>query len=172
VHKTTDYLIIGKVSRSFGIGGEIKLVPITDRGERFKELEYLYVREGDGYRGLRIERTRIAGDKVILKLEGVSTREEADQLRHQLLYVDREHAAELEEDSYYYYDILGCTVETTTGENLGVVRDIQNFGSCDIYFVQRTDGEEMLIPAIRDVIADMDLSRKRIVIEPVDGLLE
>lgn len=172
VDNASDYLIIGKAVRPFGVRGEVKLLPITDRPERFKELEYLYIQRENRFRKVRIERARVSGKGVILKLEGLDTREQADLMRNRLVYVDREHAAALDEASFYYYDILGCMVATREGEELGTVEDIRNFGSCDIYVVRRQGGEELLVPAIRDVITSIDVPRKRIEIVLVEGLLE
>lgn len=170
--ETTDYLIIGKVIRPFGIRGEVHVHPITDHAGRFTEVDHLHLRGGVVPRTLRIERARISGNRVILKVEGVDTRDQAERLRERLLYVDREHAAELAEGSYYYYDLLGCRVVTGEGEELGTVEDIQNFGSCDVYFVRGSGGRELALPAIRQVIRSIDLSRKRIEIDTVEGLLE
>lgn len=168
-----DYLIIGKVLRPFGIRGEAKVLPITDDASRFRHIGYVYLKDGTGFYRNTVEQVRVSRNQVILKLEAVSSRDEAEALRDRLLYIDREHAAPLDGSSHYYFDIQGCTVRTMEGEVLGTVYDIQNAGSCDVYVV-RTEGpygKEILIPAVHDVIRNIDTKNKEIRIEVIDGLL-
>ncbi len=168
-----DYLIIGKVLRPFGIHGEIKVLPITDRLDRFKDLEFIFLKRDRSFIKIDIEDVRLMRGYAQLKLRGYDERNDADKLRGELLYIDRENAARIEKDSYYYYDILGCSVITQEGEPLGMVFDIQNAGSSDVYFVRPRNSEsrEFLIPAISDVVKEIDVAKKEIVIQLVDGLV-
>jgi 16S rRNA processing protein RimM len=170
--KDTDYLIIGKITRAFGIRGEVKVLPITDSVRRFEELEVVFLSTGNGFRPLAVDHARTAGSSAVLKLSGIDSRDAAEQLQDELLYVDRMHAAELEKGSCYFYDLLGCTVTITDGTIVGTVQDIRNFGSCDLYFVRRPDGSEVILPAVKDVVESIDLDTKNIVIRPVEGLLD
>ena len=95
-----------------------------------------------------------------------------EPFREKLFYVTRRQAIELDEGSYYYYDILNCTVKGLNGEIIGKVFDIQNAGSCDVYFVRSLyEKQEYQIPAISDVIKSIDISQKEIVIDVIDGLM-
>ena len=92
-------------------------------------------------------------------------------LRGELLYIDRAHAAKIDSSRYYYYDLCGCTVKTIHGELLGTIHDILNTGSCDVYFVETNNREgDLLIPAIGDVIKKIDVERKEITVDLVEGL--
>jgi 16S rRNA processing protein RimM len=171
-----DYLVIGRIVRPFGIRGELKVIPLTDNAERFICLDFCYVMEpgnGPQFHRCDIEQARLSGQFVILKLHDVDTRTDAEKLRDVTIYIDREHAATIDDESHYYYDIEGCTVKTVKGEIMGTVVDIQNAGSCDVYCVRRSESsnDELLIPAVRDVIKSIDIQRKEILIEIVEGLL-
>ncbi len=170
-----DYLIVGRVMKPFGVRGEVKVQPITDRAERFNDLSIVFIKKGEEYIKVEIERVRLHGNHVCLKPAASSSRDDAAVLTGELLYVDREHAAPIEEGSHYFYDLFGCTVKTTGGEVLGTLREIQNAGSCDVYVVRSSAengaGDEILIPAIAEVVKSIDVKAKEIVIEPMEGLL-
>jgi 16S rRNA processing protein RimM len=173
VNDYSDYLIIGKVLRPFGIKGETKVLPITDDAVRFRDVGHVFLKDGSGYRRSAVEQVKMSGNRVILKLASVSSRDEAEALRNRLLYIDRQHAAPLDESSHYYYDILGCTVKSVQGQVIGRVHDIQNAGSCDVYVVkaeQPSEGE-ILVPAVHDVVKKIDTKNREIHIEIIDGLL-
>jgi 16S rRNA processing protein RimM len=170
----TDYMIVGRVMKPFGVRGEVKVKPITDRAERFHDLSFVFIKKGEGYKKMEIECCRLHGDHVCLKPAEFSSRDDAAALAGELLYIDREHAARIEEGSHYCYDLVGCSVRTTGGRILGVLREIQNAGSCDVYVVN-TGAEngsrgELLIPAISEVVKKIDVKAKEIVIEPLEGL--
>ncbi len=170
----TDYLIIGKVLRPFGVRGEIKVLPITDRPDRFKDLGFVFLKKQDNnFLKIGIEAVRLLRGYAHLKLEGYDERNKADTLRGKYLYIDRENAVRLEKESYYYCDIVGCSVITKEGNLFGTVFDIQNAGSSDVYFVRPRNSKsgELLIPAISDVVKEIDIVNKVIVIEMVDGLV-
>ncbi len=167
----SEYFIVGKILKPFGLKGEVKVLPITDDPARYGDLEFVFLKKGDSYMRVGVEGAFLHGGYVRLKLEGCRTREDGDKLRNRVLYIDRPNAAALEEGSYYYYDLLGCRVRTGDGEELGTVEDIRNSGSCDVYVVRSVSGEEYLIPAIRDVIHEIDVQEKKIIINVIDGLL-
>jgi len=173
MQKKDDYLIVGRITKPSGIKGEVKVLPITDGPGRYRKLSAVYIESGGTYRKLAIEKTRVNGGRVVLKFSGCSSIEDAELLRDELLFVTRKKAVKIPKGSYYYYDILGCTVTTLEGAVVGEVYDIQNAGSCDVYCV-RSPGErsrEFMIPAIRDVVKKIDVGEKKIVIETLEGLL-
>ncbi|UCB44348.1 MAG: 16S rRNA processing protein RimM [Spirochaetota bacterium] len=168
----TDYLIIGRVLRPFGLKGELKLLPITDHIKRFINIKEVYLQEEKDFRSVEVEGTRITDRYVFIKLKNFDSKTEVEPLRDNLLYVTRGQASPLEEGSYYYYDILNCTVKSVNGEFIGKVFDIQNAGSCDVYFVRSSsEKQEYRIPAVSDVIKRIDISQKEIIIDVIDGLM-
>lgn len=173
MHGNTDFLIIGRIVRPFGMKGEVKLLPTTDHIDRFQGIDFVYLNRTGQYEKVEVENARIVKNAVILKLVNVATRDDAEKLRSSTVYIDREHAAPIDDSSHYYYDILGCTVKTMQGDIIGKVFDIQNAGSCDVYCVrpQNSPDGEVLIPAVRDIVKNIDTIKKEIRIEAVDGLL-
>jgi len=169
-----DYLIIGKIVKPFGIKGELKIIPITDRLDRFKKLNVIFLKDQCSFKKKEVEGTKVCKDYVLLKLKNIDSIDDAESLRNEILYVDRNNAAEIDEGSYYYYDLVGCKVVTTDQELIGELVDIQNTGSSDIYLIRSAKDKkrEYLIPAVSDVIKKIDLNEKRIIIEVLDGLLD
>lgn len=168
-----DYLVIGKVLRPFGLKGEVKLEPITGDINRFQRLEFIFIEKESTFQKIHVEGVRISPNVVHLKLRDYNTRDDAERLRDQYIYIDRPNAIEIDDSSYYYYDIMGCEVRTLEGNVIGVIHDIQNAGSCDVYVV-RSEGpgnKEHLIPAVRDVVKEIRIDRKEIIIDVIDGLL-
>jgi len=166
-----EYLIIGKVLKPFGREGEIKILPITDDINRFKDIKYIYISKYGHYIKLDVEKVRIANKHVLLRVKGYLTIDDAEKLRGKYLYIDRENAVSLKKGSYYYYDLWKCKVVTDSGDEIGIVEDIQNAGSCDVYVVRSFSNDETIyIPAISDVVKKIDIKSKKIEIKVIDGL--
>ncbi len=164
------YLIVGRVLGGRGLSGEIKVEIMTDFPDRFHSLSRVYL--GEEARPYTVEKVRLRQDnrQVFLKLKGCSDRDAAQKLRGQLVQIPIEEAMPLGEDQYYIYQILGLIACTTEGERLGVVREVLFTGSNEVYVVQ--DGErEILIPALEDVVLEVDLEKKQLVVELPAGLI-
>jgi len=116
-----------------------------------------------------VERARLVRGAVVLKLSDVASRDEADRLRGQTLYVPDSEAVPLDEGSYFWYQIIGLRVLTTDGEELGRIDEIIATGSNDVYVV-RSGKQELLVPAIRDVVQRVDLERGIVTVELMEGL--
>lgn len=162
----TATVVAGRILSSQGTNGELKVEPWTDFPERFAPGKRLYV----GERCLAIEGIREHKGRLILKLETVNTRQEAQALQGKLLEIRRCELPPLPEGDYYWFQIIGLEVWTTTGELVGEIVDIIRTPSNDVYAV-RGAGREVLIPAIEDVIQDVDVAGGRIVVEAIEGLL-
>ena len=108
---------------------------------------------------------------VILKLKGIETVEEAEKLRNCYLKIDRKDAIKLEEGQYFIADLLGLDVFLDTGEKLGILDDIFNNGSTDIYVVKNELGKQFLLPYIDEVIKNIDLENEKIIVHIIDGLI-
>ena len=108
---------------------------------------------------------------VILKLEGIDNIDEAEKYRNFYIKINRKDAIELPDDSYFIVDILQCEVFTDANEHLGKVVDVFSTGSNDVYTVKTEEGKEILLPAIEDVIKEVDIANKKIVVHLLDGLI-
>ena len=167
----TEWATIGKVVALFGVRGELKVRLLTDIPNRFAELESVHV--GPDHTLQRIQGIRpYKGEMIVLKLEGIDDANAAEALRNQDLSIPLSNLAKLPPDSYYQHDILGLQVITLDGRNLGTIVDIIVTGSNDVYSIKTPGGSQLLIPAIKDVIKQIDLIRHTMHIDPLPGLLD
>jgi len=163
--RVPHYLVVGKVVAPWGTRGELKVAILTDFPDRFRELKRVYL----GDRSLMVEGHRRLGRWVILRLEGCADRNSAEKLRGELVQIPLEEAVPLSEDEYYIYQIVGLEVWTKEGEHLGRVSEVLFTGANEVYVVEGGQGE-ILLPAIEDVIKEVDLEGGRLVVEPLEGM--
>ncbi len=166
------YLEIGQIVNTFGIKGQVKIVPFTDDITRFDELKEIYVEKKNELKLFQIEQVNYKKNMVILKLKGIETVEEAEKLRNCYLKIDRKDAKKLPKDTYFIVDLLGLDVYTDEGKLLGKVDDIYNAGSSDIYVVKDELGKQILFPAIKDVLKEVDLENQKIIVHLIKGLVD
>jgi 16S rRNA processing protein RimM len=167
----TEWATIGQVVALFGVRGELKVRSLTDIPNRFQQLETIYL--STEHRGYKIERVRpYKGEMIILKLVGIDNANAAEPLCRQSLLIPLNQLAKLPPDSYYQHDILGLHVLTLAGRELGPIVDIIETGSNDVYVIRDSSGKQVLIPATKEVIKQVDLVRHTMYIEPLPGLLE
>lgn len=166
------YLGIGQIVNTFGIKGQVKIVPFTDDITRFDELKEIYVEKKNELKLFQIEQVNYKKNMVILKLKGIETVEEAEKLRNCYLKIDRKDAKKLPKDTYFIVDLLGLDVYTDEGKLLGKVDDIYNAGSSDIYVVKDELGKQILLPAIKDVLKEVDLENQKIIVHLIKGLVD
>ena len=164
-------LEIGQIVNTHGIKGEIKITPFTNDITRFDDLEEVYVKSKIESKLYKVEGVRYHKNMVLLKLEGINTPEQADLLRNAYLEVDRENAVPLKEGTYYIVDLIGLEVYTDEGKLLGKVDDIYNTGANDIYVIKDELGKQVLLPGIKDVIKNVDLEGKKIIVHLIPGLI-
>ena len=163
-------LEIGQIVNTFGIKGEVKVVPFTDDIKRFDYLEKVYVKIRKESKLYKVENARYHKNMVLLKLEGIQNPEDAEMLKNAFLEIDREDAIPLEEGTYFIADLLGLEVYTDEGKLLGKVEDIYNTGANDIYVVKDELGKQILLPGIEEVIKEVKLE-DRIIVHLIPGLI-
>lgn len=167
----TKYLEIGQIVNTFGIKGMVKVKPFTDDMTRFDELKKIYVQNKTGKKEYEIEEVKYHKQMVLIKFKGIETPEEADVLRESYLIINREDLKPLEEGTYYIVDLIGCEVYTDEGVLLGTLFDIFNTGSNDIYEVKDELGKQILLPAIADVVKEIDVENRKITVHLIEGLM-
>jgi len=166
-----EWATIGKVVALFGVHGELKVRLLTDIPNRFAELDAVYA--STDHKRYSIEGVRpYKGEMVVLKLEGIDTANAAETLRNVDLQIPLSDLAKLPPDSYYQHDILGLSVSTLAGQSLGTIVDILVTGSNDVYVIKTASGRQVLIPAVKQVIKQIDLLRHTMHIDPLPGLLD
>ena len=167
----TKYLEIGQIVNTFGIKGMVKVKPFTENVRRFDKLEKVYINNKKGIKEYSIEEVKYHKDMVLIKFKGIENPEQANLLRESYLIVDKEKEEPLEEGTYYIVDMIGLEVYTEEGELLGKLEDIFNTGSNDIYVVKNELGEQILLPAISEVIRKIDMENKKIIVHLISGLV-
>lgn len=167
-----EYLEIGQIVNTFGIKGMVKVVPFTDDINRFDKLTSVLVELNHQKIEYEIVQVIYHKNMVCLKFKGIDQIEQAERLRNGVLKVHRKDGAKKEEDSYYIVDLLGLPVYSDEGNELGVLEDIYNTGSNDIYVVKNKLGKQLLLPAISDVIKNIDLEQGKITVHLMKGLAE
>ena len=165
-----DFLEIGQIVNTFGIKGMVKIKPFTDDIRRFDDLKKVYIENNKSRKEYEIEEVKYHKEMVLIKFKGVETVEQAELLRNYYLKVKREDEPELDDGTFYIVDLLGLEVYSDEGNLLGKLEDIYNTGSNDIYVVKNELGKQLLLPAISDVIKDINLDEKRIVVHILNGL--
>jgi len=166
-----EFIIIGKVVSTQGNKGEVNVLPLTDSIERFNNLATVFLRSENNQIILNIEKIRIQKGMVILKVKDIENIEEAKTIVGSFLEVERKNAVKLAKDTYFIFEIIGLEVYTEDNVFLGKVEDVISTGSNDVYIVKEKNKEELFIPAIHEVIKNVNLEKKRITINMVDGLI-
>ena len=167
-----NLVTIGKIERPFGVRGEFKVRSLSDVPGRLDQLKQIQVLRPTGQMVDRIvTRVRRAGSTYIMGLEGVTTPEEAGMLRGGLIQVPRSPATMLSADVYFECDLIGMTVENERGEEVGVLETILEIPDNHL-FVVRKGTEEVLIPAAKNFVTSVDLTRRRMMVRGIEDLVE
>lgn len=151
------YLMIGEITKPQGVHGELKLRPVTCDPSRFEDLELAYLKEGEAYRPVRISVRRAGADAVFFRMEGVETRNDAEEMRGKQLYIDRAHAVALDDDSTFLCDLVGLRGVLSDGGELGELTEVMQPGGNDVYVFATPKGE-VLVPALKSVVLKVDLA--------------
>ena len=171
-----QFLRIGKIIGAHGLHGRLKILAITDIRDRFKIGSYIYLKVRDEYNRNRIlDFIEQKGRQCLIVLEGISNREGALTLKGIEVFIEKDEAEKtrhlLGEDTYYYYDIIGCSVYLR-GELFGRVTDILEAGAGEILVIEDSSGKEFLIPFVHSMVDTRELFNRKIYIYPIEGLIE
>ena len=161
-----DHVVVGRVLGAWGRHGEFKLQLHTDFPERFASGAVVFLNGAP----VTVQRSRPYKTGLLVKLWGVSGRGAAARLRDVYLTVPSAELPELEDSTFYHFEIVGMEVRNAEGEPLGHVREILETGSNDVYVVQRESARDLLVPAIADVVLDVDVGAGRMTVELPEGL--
>lgn len=166
-----QYLEIGQIVNTFGIKGQVKVVPFTDDITQFDTLKQIYIEKRKNLELFEIEKSNYHKNMIILKLKGIDTPEQAESLRNCYIKINRKDARKLPEGTYFIVDLIGLDVYTDEEKLLGTLEDIYNAGSSDIYVVRTSEGKQILLPAIKDVIKKVDIENKKVIVHIIEGLI-
>ncbi len=163
----------GKVIRTHGIKGEIRIFPYSSGFHNFEYLDRMFFGGVDGEEPVEftVENKRIHKRSLIIKLEGIDTPEMAENLVGRPVYLDKNYLSETDEDEYYWFDLIGLDVITPKGETVGIVVNIMETSAHDILIVKSGE-DEYLVPVNDKFIKKIDIENSEITINPVEGLID
>ena len=165
-------LRVGVISSTHGVRGEVKVYPTTDDVNRFKKLKKVVLDTGREYIDLEISGVKFFKNMVILKFKGIDNINDIEKYKGKDLLVHREDAVELEENENYVADLIDLKVVTDDGKVLGYLTEVMETGANDVYVVEDENGEELLLPAIRECILDVDLDEEVMTVHILSGLFD
>ena len=165
-----QFLQVGVISSTHGIRGEVKVFPTTDDPMRFKKLKKVFLDTGRERLELEVQSVRFFKQFAIVKFKGIDNINDIEKYKGKGIFVPREDAVPLDEDEYYIADLIGMEVFTEDG-HFGVVRDVMETGANEVYIVESDEHGEVLIPAIRQCVLDVNVEEKKMKIRLMDGLI-
>ncbi|WP_085992411.1 ribosome maturation factor RimM [Oceanobacillus senegalensis] len=164
---------VGKIINTHGIRGEVKVLRISDFDDRFEKGNILFLeKDNDEKLELKIDGYRLHKGYDLLHFEGYNNINDVEHFKGLYLTITEDQLTELEEHEYYYHEIIGCEVYTTENQNLGIVKEILTPGANDVWVVKRHNEKDLLVPYIEDVVKSVNIEEQKIIIEPMEGLLD
>lgn len=167
-----EMLRVGVITSTHGLLGEVKVFPTTDDMTRFKELKKVFVDLGREQLELNIASVRFFKNLVILKFKEYGNINEVERLLKKDLLITRDQAVPLAENENFICDMIGLNVVTDDNIEIGSLKDILQTGANDVYIVETKEGKEVLIPAIKQCVLDVNLDEKKVTVHLLEGMLE
>ncbi len=168
----TDRLKVGVVTSVHGIKGEVKVFPTTDDSRRFKKLKQVYLDTGKEMLPLEIEGVKFFKQMVIVKFKGYENPDDVMKFRQKELWIDRKDAVRLSKDEYFIADLIDMEVCDEEGKLIGTLKDVISTGANDVYAVETPEGKEILFPAIKQCVLDVDTEARKMTVHVMEGLLD
>ncbi len=165
-----QFLQVGVISSTHGIRGEVKVFPTTDDPMRFKKLKKVFLDTGRERLELEVQSVRFFKQFAIVKFKGIDNINDIEKYKGKGIFVPREDAVPLDEDEYYIADLIGMEVFTEDG-HFGVVKDVMETGANEVYIIESDEHGEVLIPAIRQCVLDVNVEEMKMKIRLLDGLI-
>ncbi|MGB9839093.1 ribosome maturation factor RimM [Thermovenabulum sp.] len=167
-----QYITVGRIISPWGVRGQVKVEPLTDDIQRFKNLKEVFYEQENYLEKLVIKEVIFLKKAfVVLKFEGVDDVKEAEKFRNKYIMVHRKDAVKLPEGRYFICDIIGLKVYTVDEEFLGEIINVIQTGANDVYVIKNNENKEILIPAIKEVVKNIDIEKGIMFIFPMEGLI-
>ena len=159
-----DLLQVGVITTTHGVRGEVKVFPTTDDPARFKKLKNVVLDTGKEMIDLEVAGVKFFKNMVIVN--------DVEKYRKKSLYVTRENAVKLKKNEYFIADLIGLQAESDEGEDLGELSDVLQTGANDVYVLSKEGTDDILLPAIRECVKEVDLENGKIIVHLLPGLRE
>jgi len=166
-----EFFQVGIITSTHGVKGEVKVFPTTDDARRFKRLKEVIVRTNKEEVTLEVEGVKFFKQFVILKFSGIDDINEVEKYRKATLWVPRKNAVRLSRNEYFVADLMGLRVLNEEEEEIGTLRDVMETGANDVYVIDLKDGRELLLPAIKQCVLDVNVEEGFIKIHILEGLV-
>ena len=163
---------VGVITSTHGVRGEVKVYPTTDDPKRFKRLKEVILDTGKEELILEIEGVKFFKQFVILKFKGFDNINDIEKYRQKSLYVTRANAVRLKKDEYFIADLIDLKVIDEDEKEIGVLKNVMETGANDVYEITMNDGRELLLPAIKQCVLDVNVEEGFIKVHIMDGLLD
>ena len=164
------FVVVGRIARAHGVKGEVAVLPLSQVAARFEPGSRVLAGE-DQRRELTVTEVRPHRGRVLVTFDGVDDRDQAEALQGTFLFVPTSDAPDLPDGEYWTHDLIGCAVTTEGGRDLGTLVDVIYTPANDVWVVQGESGET-LVPALKDVVVEVDPAARRIVVREVPGLID
>jgi len=164
--------LIGYVLKAQGVKGEIKVDPVSSDLERYTHLDTVHINGKNINETFPIQRVRISDRYVFFKIRGIENRDDATALSGAELLIGEADLLKPSAGEYFIHDLVGCRVYSEEGSLIGQLQEVVQLISNDIWIIKDENQREILIPAIQDVIRQVDVSDKKITVHVIEGLLE
>ena len=167
-----DLLQVGVITTTHGVRGEVKVFPTTDDPARFKKLKNVVLDTGRERIDLEIAGVKFFKNMVILKFKGIDNINDVEKYRKKSLYVTRENAVKLKKNEYFIADLIGLKAESEEGEDLGSLSDVLQTGANDVYVLSKEGTSDILLPAIKECVKEVDIEGGKMIVHLLPGLRE
>ncbi|MBR6627844.1 MAG: ribosome maturation factor RimM [Lachnospiraceae bacterium] len=167
-----DFFKVGVITTTHGVRGEVKVFPTTDDARRFKRLKEVILDTGKERINLEIEGVKFFKQFVILKFKGIDNINDVEKYRQKELFVPRKNAVRLSRDEYFIADLMGLKVLDEQDGEIGTLEDVLETGANDVYVIRMTDGRELLLPAIKQCVLQVDVEAGFVKVHVLEGLLD
>ncbi|MCK4559686.1 MAG: 16S rRNA processing protein RimM [Calditrichia bacterium] len=164
--------LIGYILKPQGLKGEVKVESVTPYLERFNRLDRVFLQLKEKKQAYSIENARVSDRFVYLKFSEINSRDDAELLRTAEVLIEEKDLIQPAQDEYFIHDLIGCQVISENNDVIGVLSDVVQMSSNDVYVVKNGEGIEILIPATKEIVKRVNVEQKQIIIHMLEGLLE
>lgn len=174
MHMSDNLLVVGVITGTHGVRGEVKVFPLTDDISRFSVLKEAFLTDKDG----RItDQVDCIGYKkirnfAVLKFSRIQDMESAEKIKNKYICVERKNSIKLPQNSYFICDIIGLEVFDPGGKSVGAIKDVIQTGANDVYCIGRPGKKDLLLPAIKQIVKHIDIEDKKIIADIPEDLIE